>query len=493
MLTTIIQKELSALILSPKFAATFGACSVLILLSAWIGIRSYQADASQYGAAQRLVEQELVEQTWANVGFHAYRAPDPMQVFASGVHDDVGRLSEISRQSEIKLQSSIYSDSTIFAVFRFVDFMFVVQIVLSLFAILFTYDAVNGEREQGTLQLTFSNPVPRAQFIVGKFIGSWLGLVTPLLIPILLATLLVMVMKVPMKPQHWQALAALMGVSLLYFTFFICFGVLVSTLTRRSSVSFLISLVAWVFLVLIIPRVGVMLAGQSVSVPSVGEIEGLLDGYAKKQWDRYRDELSARWKARNLQTEGMSDAQRADYNMSRMNDWMEEDNEKRKQILAEIAEYERKLGEDRRNRRAQQERLAFALSRFSPASAYQLAAMDLSATDVALKSRSEDAMQAYRQRTLKLADRKAQDSGGASGRMIGFSGGTEGGTAEIRISFSDDSRLTIDPSEVPAYQPPSRSFRESFAPAVIDIGLLALYSLAAFSGAFAAFLRYDVR
>ncbi|MEE8583230.1 MAG: ABC transporter permease subunit [Acidobacteriota bacterium] len=64
------------------------------------------------------------------------------------------------------------------------------QIVLSLFAILFAYNAVSGEKEQGTLRLSFSNAVPRDSYILGKAAGSFLALAIPLLILILLGCLL---------------------------------------------------------------------------------------------------------------------------------------------------------------------------------------------------------------------------------------------------------------------------------------------------------------
>ena len=157
--------------------------------------------------------------------------------------------------------------------FRFIDLTFIVQVVLSLFAILFTYDAINGERESGTLKLALSNAVPRGQYVLAKFVGSWVGLTLPLMVPILIAVLLVMVVGVPMESGDWARLATLIGSSILYFTFFIAFGLLVSALTRRSSVSFLILLVAWVSLVLIVPRAATMAAGQIVTVKSVAEIE----------------------------------------------------------------------------------------------------------------------------------------------------------------------------------------------------------------------------
>ena len=304
----LVEKELKSIILSPKFAATFGICSLLMLLSLFIGIQEYRHSVSRYETAMRLTEQELRgEDSWWGIENTAYREPGAMQVFVSGVDYDIGRLSRISTWTEVKLENSAYSDDSLFAIFRFVDFTFIVQVVLSLFAILFTYDSINGERESGTLKLALSNAVPRAQYVLAKFAGSWIGLTVPILIPILLAVLTVILLRIPMLGGGWLKLATLLGVSVLYFTFFIAFGILVSALTKRSAVSFLVLLVAWVALVLIIPRAATMAAGQMVHVDSVAEVDARKDRFATDRWTAYRDERMRMRDERNTTTSGEAD------------------------------------------------------------------------------------------------------------------------------------------------------------------------------------------
>jgi len=160
MFGTLVRKELRAIVLSPKFTATLAVLSVLLLLSVYIGIQEYRQATVQYETATSLSEQRLREQTaWHSLSDRSYRAVDPMHVFVSGLGYDIGRWTEISTMNSVKLQNSPYSDDPLFAVFRFIDFTFIVQIVFSLFAILFTYDAVNGEREGGAL--AWYSPTPR--------------------------------------------------------------------------------------------------------------------------------------------------------------------------------------------------------------------------------------------------------------------------------------------------------------------------------------------
>lgn len=488
MLRTIIEKELKAILLSPKFVVTFAACSLLIILSVFVGIQEYRAMVRQYETATQLAEQQLREASgWMGISNSAYRKPDPMQIFVSGVNNDIGRLSTISSFEGVRLRNSIYSDDPIFAVFRFIDLTFIFQVVLSLFAILFTYDAINGERENGTLQLSFANAIPRAQYLLGKFLGALLGLVVPLLVPILLGVVLVMFFQIPLTALHWTKLTTLLGISLLFFTCFVAMGLLISALTKRSSISFLVALVAWVLFVLIIPRGAVMAAGQLVPVPTVAEIEAQRDGYEKEKWQELTTGLQERWQKRNALTEGMSAEERRAYMDEHEWEWMEEEDKNRKEVQKEIEAFSLKLREELRNRKINQEKLAFSLSRFSPASAYQLAAMNLAGTDIAVKTRYEDGMQLYRTAFNDAVEKKRKADGGQDGIQMRWSSDTG-----MKISFGREGGA-LDVSDLPRFTAPEIAFAQAFAPTILDFGLLAVYTMLAFAGAFVAFIKYDVR
>lgn len=488
MLSTIITHELKNILFSPKFLVTFMIVSLLLLLSVGVGIGQYQQSVRQYETTTQLVQQEMREaRGWMSLHYTILRKPEPMQIFVSGVGNDIGRMSAISTFQGVKLSHSTFSDDPIYAVFRFVDFAFIVTVVFSLFAILFTYDAINGEAERGTLQLTFANAVPRAQYIVGKFAGAWLGLIIPLSIPMMISMLLLMLWNVPMDRESWMALSLLFGAALLYVTFFISFGIFLSATTKRSSVSFLYSLVAWVCLVFIIPRTGATLAGHLVTVPSVAETESARDAYSKDRWTQYEGTMESTWKARNAPLQGMSKEDREAYRDSKMWEWMEEDDQNRKQVQIDIDEQAKRLNEDLRNRKAEQERLAFSLSRISPASSFQLAAMNLAGTDITLKTRYEDALNVYRPEFNDYKEKKSKENGNSGG---------------FRIEVNSDTGVSIDTgrekgvldiTDMPQFTYPVHTIHDAMNAAAIDFGLLGFFSLMAFAGAFLKFLRYDVR
>ncbi len=488
MLSVLIQKELKAIILSPKFTATFIICSLLMLLSVYIGIQEYQNSVKQYEAGKQLIDEGLREATsWNSVRYRAYRAPDPMQIFVSGLNYDIGRWSAINSQSMVKLRNSSYTDDPIFAVFRFIDFAFIVLVVLSLFAIMFTYDAVNGEREDGTLKLVFANSVPRARYILAKCIGGWLGLVIPICLPILLSILLVQLFDIPLSADNWLRLATLIAAAITFFTFFIILGVLISALTRRSSVSFLLALVAWIVFVLIIPRAGVIVAGQILPVPSTAEVEGQVQGFSKDRWATFYTAQEERWRERSLHN-SQTDEDLSAVEEEKLWKYLEEDDAARKAVQQEIDEFDRKLNDDLRHRRTAQERLAFSLSRISPASAFQLAAMNLAGSDIALKTRNEQAMDLYRTEYTQFVQAKQAESGPGGGAFtiqIDSEKGVSIGTPREQAA--------IDATQLPVFVPPAFSFSDAAATFLLDLGLLMIFSVIAFGGAFAAFLRYDVR
>ena len=488
MLSLLIQKELKNILLSPKFAATFLVCSVLILISVYIGINEYQNAVVQYQANQEIARQDISQATnWARVRNILHREPSPMQIFVSGLHFDVGRLSSISDFDDIKLIRSPYSDETLFAIFRVIDFAFIVQIVLSLFAILFTYDAINGERENGTLKLAFANSVPRAHYLVAKFSGIWLGLVIPLLIPMLIGLLLLMVFSVPVTGGDWSSILSLIGLSVLYITFFIGIGIFISALTRSSSLSFLLLLVVWIGGVLIIPRLGVMAAGQLVPVESVAQLEAKQEAFQKARWDQYSSELSEIWQTRNQEMEGMTQEESQAYRDDMEWTWLEEDDASRKQVQADIITNNRRLLEDAQNKKRVQEQMAFNIARISPVSSYQLAAMKLAGTDIELKTRYEETMRAYKDDFSTYIQEKQASEGGHGGFSINVDSETG-----VQIDFGRNDQ-TLDTSEMPQYLAPAIQASETLAKSVPDFGLLSLFIIMAFGGSFFAFLRYDMR
>ncbi|MGZ7065930.1 MAG: ABC transporter permease, partial [Candidatus Aminicenantales bacterium] len=284
MLRDIIKKEILDNITSPKFVFTFLLCAVLILLSVYTGVANYGAEQKEYTAAVALnkknIESQPNYQSLALPGIKVSKPPQPLGSVVNGIEEAVGRVAPVNIVADPNLVDSKYSSNPVFAVFGPLDLMFIVKIVLSLFAILFTYDAIVGEKEKGTLKLALSNDVPRDRLILGKAIGGYISLLIPLLIPLVLSLIILLVApNLALSGGDWARLFLIFLMFFLYLSVFFSLGLFISARTSRSSTSFLVLLFIWVVIVMVIPKVAVITASQIRPIPSVHEITAKKDAF----------------------------------------------------------------------------------------------------------------------------------------------------------------------------------------------------------------------
>jgi len=195
--------------------------------------------------------------------------PNPMAIFAKGLEDAMTRSFEIDVIG-ITVRAGQSSGNIIYSFFPAPDFLYVVRVVLSLVALLFGFDQVSRERERGTLKLILGSSVSRARVLFGKWLGNFLSLAVPFLLVTLLGTAFLLLDPNVRISAGWLGrLVLILVLSLLYMSFFLTLGILISTLTRRSASSIVVLLFIWTLLVFVIPNLGTLLARQFVSVPSV--------------------------------------------------------------------------------------------------------------------------------------------------------------------------------------------------------------------------------
>lgn len=471
MIKLIIEKELREIISSTKFAVTFAVCAVLILLSFYVGAKNYKVSVAQYEAAKTENLRQMEGLTdWMQVRDHRiFLPPGPLEALVTGISNDIGRTVEVQGRGELASQNSRFNSDPIFAVFRFLDLNFIFQIVLSLFAILFMYDAVNGEKEHGTLKLSFANSIPRDQYILGKIIGSFLALAIPLIIPILIGCLFLPLLGVSMSSDEWLRLGEVVMAGFLYFGVFLTLSIFISALTKRSSSSFLFLLVIWIFAVLIIPRSAVLIAGRAVDVPSVDEIASQKNRFASQLFKEDRDKMGS------FRPDQTTEPQKI---VEQFNKFMQDLADEREQKMLEFAG---KLNEERRNRQAVQEKLAFAISRISPTATYSLAATNLANTSIKLKQHFINEATNYQKSYASFIKEKT--------------GMNMGGHVMMFRMRSDDQEEpeAIDPHELPEFKYNDMEMNQAAGALILDFGILAFFNLVFFIGAFVAFLKYDVR
>ena len=151
-----------------------------------------------------------------------------------------------------------------------VDWAFIIAYVLSLIALLFTFDSISGEREHGTLRLMLANSVPRHTVLISKFLGALISVSIPFTLAVLMNLLMVSTASgVHLNIEAWERLGIIFFIALLYTCLFLALGLLVSARVQRSAVSLVILLLMWVTFVVFMPSTLASIASEfSPSMPS---------------------------------------------------------------------------------------------------------------------------------------------------------------------------------------------------------------------------------
>ncbi len=279
MLKTIITREFLDNILNLRFMIGLVLCIVITVACIIILTHDYRQELADYNHRVNLHEEFLSKSAfanWINQMMPGQKPPERFRPLIIGISDE---------------NEKSFDENPLPILFPPLDFLFIVTIIMSLLAILFSYDAITGERQNGTLRLMIANSVPRPMILLGKFIGGITSLIIPFILAILFGVLYINLSPaIQWDDSAWAELALLTVASITFITSFYLLGLMVSTWSRYSAVSILNCLFLWVLLVLVIPNVSPYISAQLVRVPSIREVERR-EGEVKRAWREEGEQL----------------------------------------------------------------------------------------------------------------------------------------------------------------------------------------------------------
>ena len=289
MLAAIVKRELIDHLISLRFSLALVLVVGLMVLNAlsFVG-GSYEFRRDHY-LEQVQVEQEIGRSN-AQLGLwklivhgaqnYIYKKPSPLMFCAVGANDALPeRLWTPSWQAN-------YIGGTFYTAFpliywdikdiwapkvsqlmksRALDWVFIIGGLLSLMALLFTFDAFIGEKERGTLKLVMAQSLPRHTLLVGKFLGAMLALALVLILAILVNLLIVLALsQMNLGLGEASRLLGMVGLALLYLACFVGLGLWVSIRNSTTRSSLVGVLLLWTCGVLLWPSAGGALAARAL-------------------------------------------------------------------------------------------------------------------------------------------------------------------------------------------------------------------------------------
>ncbi len=154
------------------------------------------------------------------------------------------------------------------------DWASIAALIVSFVALLFTFDAVSGEKEAKTLALSLANPVSRGTILLGKYLSAVLSVGAIVVAGALVSLITVLVLG---QTGAGAALAAetlgFVAVAALLAATFAALGLLASVVARSSNVSLLLSLSFWLAFVVIIPNSSTFLAKNLFPIESSESVQ----------------------------------------------------------------------------------------------------------------------------------------------------------------------------------------------------------------------------
>ena len=251
----IIQREFVSNVLTSRFMIGFVVCLILTAAAVFVQVEDYEKRLSAYHVA--IQEHQEETRTWdlySQVNPKAHRKPNPLSIFNVGTEKSGADMVSIELATPIweKEAQKHGSDNPFLSIFLAIDAIFVFKVVLSALAILFAYNTISGEREDGTLKLVLSNPIPKDTLVLGKYLSGMLSLFPIVVISFTIG--LVIAYASPATAfggDDLLRLVMILVISLLYVSICYLLGMLLSVWTKETATTLILSMFIWGILMIV--------------------------------------------------------------------------------------------------------------------------------------------------------------------------------------------------------------------------------------------------
>lgn len=476
MFATLIQKEIHDSLISLRFIIALILCMILVPVGMYVNLKDYEKRLHSYNQSLQIYQQDHPnERSVSRGGAKGFREPSLFSIFSVGLEYHLPTTVHSDPDDGISLSNDRGVNNPHSMLFGKIDLLFNVSVVISLLAILFTFGCVAGEKEAGTLKLTLANTVPRHTILAAKFFGNFIVLIIPLFLSLLIGLLILTLSgQAPLfSGDHLLKFFLMILASLLLIAAFFNLGMLVSSLTQRSTTAIVLLLLIWVFMTLAFPRISTMIAEVIRPVKSgmvlTLEKQALLKSMDLEERTEYTD-LWERVSTGNEDLETHADSSR--WNASTRN-FMEE----RVSILQKYADRRKssiaQLETEHDNEKRRQSAIAMNISRLSPVSCYTYAMSAIAGTGLMEEPLINDGARRF--------DQDLQERVYSQVFIV------------KRVHSTSSSSNFQGDNPPPQLQISKPSIGDVLGAMWLDLLLLVLFNILLFSGAHVAFLRYDVR
>ncbi len=142
------------------------------------------------------------------------------------------------------------------------------------------FDAINSERNRGTLSRLMAQPIPRDYVINAKFVASVL-LCTLLFfsLGLLVMAFGILILGIPPTGEEFARIMFFLFLCIVYIAFWLNLGILFSVIFRQAATSALASIAVWLFFGVFFPIIVNLFANNVLNVEQVASMTELVSRY----------------------------------------------------------------------------------------------------------------------------------------------------------------------------------------------------------------------
>jgi ABC-type transport system involved in multi-copper enzyme maturation permease subunit len=470
MMRVLFIKEIREAFASRRFWVILVLCLLLIPLGVEVSLKDYQTRLHNYQEAVRIYQDQT--KTFNNVlynGGKAFAPPSPLSFLSLGLELVLPNIAETQAKymqppAVMRFSNNQGRDNLYEFFYGPFDLIFIIGVVMSFLAVITTYGAIAGEKEQGTLRQILSNSVPRAKIILAKATANGVVLIIPFLLALVLSLAILEVQGNPslFVGGAWILIMVAVLVAVLLIGTFFNLGLLISALTKQAVPALVTLLLAWVFLYGVYPRLAAAAAQVIYPVKSEARV-ALEKNQIRRNIEKERDgetNLVAKIMPKDEKSEAYKEGQQKQLDIYNK---YQSQLEKSWQILERDTEERRKTGIA----------LTADIARLSPVSCFIRPLAELGRTGWLEYQQFSTQVRQY----LDVLNRDIFNK-----------------QLETRMKGGSNVVIMADESAAaPVFKyvrTPAEVVIQNVLP---DIVMLILFNLVFFAGAFIAFIRYDPR
>ena len=494
----IIQREFVSNVLTSRFMIGFLICLMSTAAAVFVQVEDYEKRLAAYHITVQ--EHQETVRTWdlySQVNPKAHRKPNSLGIFNVGIEKSGADMVSIQLATPIweKVAQKHGSDNPFLSIFLSIDVIFVFKIVVSALAILFAYNTISGEREDGTLKLVLSNPISRDTLVIGKYLGGMLSLFPMVVISFIIGILIAYASPATdFNRGDLFRLVAVLIISLFYVSTCYLLGMLLSVWTKEATTTLILSMFIWGILTIVHSNIATFGVMKFPPYPPQAEKEILQ--HIQQRWGDFKEERDAyllkKWGykypvsaisligdgALSISINANSPAELGFGEFYEIKPIHIVDVSKLQEVLGyqeplriDYANQAEALLKQREQVEERNRQFAEDISRFSFADAYRFAVGAITDTD----------RESYQDFIRRARSYKRQ--------VVNYLSGKNAFSA--RAWFSSDQGAAAF-RDLPVFQNPHTSLFQSLFRASSDILILLAWNVILFIGVYVSFLRYDM-